>query len=83
MDRPVADVKMLARSGISDGVIISQIRNSRSVYRLSAADILDLKAGGVSEKVINYMINTTTTYRSTTPAPPPPSYERTAQFLLF
>jgi hypothetical protein len=68
-----ADVKMLARSGISDEVIISQIRNSRTVYHLSAADILDLKDAGVSEKVIDFMINTPSLYRSTRP-PPPPSY---------
>jgi hypothetical protein len=70
----VADVKMLAKSGISDEVIISQIRNSRTVYRLSAADILDLKDNGVSEKVIDFMINTPSTYGYTRPSPPPPSY---------
>jgi hypothetical protein len=68
-----ADVKMLAKSGVSDEVIISQIRNSRTVYHLSAADIVDLKDAGVSEKVIDYMINTPSTYRAT-PPPPPPSY---------
>lgn len=69
-----ADVKMLARSGISDDVIISQIRNSRTVYHLTAADILDLKDGGVSEKVIDFMINTPSMCRPTRPPPPPPSY---------
>jgi hypothetical protein len=67
----LADVKMLAKSGISDEVIISQIQNSRTVYRLGAADILDLKESGVSEKVIDFMINTPSTYRSTRP---PSSY---------
>jgi hypothetical protein len=65
----LADVKMLAKSGISDEVIISQIQNSRTVYHLSAADILDLKDSGVSEKVINFMINTPSTYRPTRPPP--------------
>ena len=69
-----ADVKMLAKSGISDEVIISQIRNSRTVYHLTAAEILDLKDAGVSEKVIDFMINTPSMYRSTRPPPPPPSY---------
>ncbi|MGO9244738.1 MAG: hypothetical protein ACLP0A_11375 [Verrucomicrobiia bacterium] len=69
-----ADVKMLAKSGISDDVIISQIRNSRTVYHLTAADILDLKDAGVSERVIDFMINTPSMYRSTRPPPPPPSY---------
>jgi hypothetical protein len=69
-----ADVKMLAKSGISDEVIISQIRNSRTVYHLTAADILDLKAAGVNESVIDFMINTPSMYRSMRPPPPPPSY---------
>ena len=67
----VADVKMLAKSGISDEVIISQIRNSRTVYRLSAAEILDLKDSNVSEKVIDFMINTPSLYGATRPPPPP------------
>ena len=70
----LADVKMLAKSGVSDEVILSQIRNSHTVYRLNAADILDLKDSGVSEKVIDFMINTPTMYRSMRPPPPPPSY---------
>jgi hypothetical protein len=68
------DIKMLAKSGVSDEVILSQIRNSHTVYRLSAADILDLKDAGVSEKVIDFMINTPSLYRSSRPPPPPPSY---------
>jgi len=54
----VADVKALAKTGISDDVISSQIRNSRTVYRLSAPDIIDLRDSGVSDKVIDFMINT-------------------------
>lgn len=54
----VADIKMLAKGGISEEVILSQIRNSHAVYRLSTAEILDLKDAGVSEKVIDFMINT-------------------------
>ena len=70
----IADVKMLAKSGLSDEVIISQIRNSRAVFHLTAAEILDLKAAGVSEKVIDFMINTPSAYRPMRPPPPPPSY---------
>jgi hypothetical protein len=42
-------------------VIVSQIRNSRTVFRLSSADIIDLKNSGVDENVIDFMINTATT----------------------
>jgi hypothetical protein len=77
----VADVKALVKAGISDDLIISQIRNSRTIYRLSTADILDLKNSGVSEKVIDFMINTPTQVQPADAAgvvgnpPPPPVVE--------
>jgi outer membrane lipoprotein SlyB len=80
----VADVKALAQAGISDNVIISQIRNSHTVYRLNAADIIDLRNAGVSNQVIDFMINTpgtvggastatqaTAVYVAQPPPPPP------------
>ena len=75
----LADVKALAKAGVSDEVIISQIRNSRTAYHLSTAEIIDLKDAGVSEKVIDFMINTpngvhasppASTPTATVPAPP-------------
>lgn len=74
-----ADVKALVKAGVSDDVIISQINNSHTIYHLSAADIIDLHNAGVSERLINYMINTTnsapatpTTTTVVQEAPPPP-----------
>ena len=57
----VEDIKALAKAGLNDDLIVSQIRNSGTVYRLTAADIILLKNSGVSEKVIDYMINTPNT----------------------
>jgi hypothetical protein len=54
----VADVKALAKAGLSDKLILNQIRNSHVVYHLTAVEIIDLRESGVSEKVIEYMINT-------------------------
>jgi len=65
----VADVKALARAGVSDDVIISQIRNSRTVYRLTAPEIIELHEAGVSPKVIEFMINTPTTVGGAASAP--------------
>jgi hypothetical protein len=59
----VADVKALATAGLSDDVILSHIRNSHPVYHLTTAEIIDLKKSGVSEKVIDFMINTASTER--------------------
>jgi outer membrane lipoprotein SlyB len=80
----IADVKALAKAGIGEDVIISQIANSRTVFHLSAAEIIDLRDSGVSDKVVNYMICTpstvgasaettrgTTTYIQQAPPPAP------------
>jgi len=69
----VADVKALAQTGVSDDVIINQIRNSHTVYHLSSSDIIDLHNSGVSENVINFMINTPSTTVQTVTAPSTPS----------
>ncbi|MCX7887016.1 MAG: glycine zipper domain-containing protein [Verrucomicrobiae bacterium] len=58
----LADIKAMSKAGVSDEVIISQIRNSRTVYRLTTAEIIDLKESGVSQKVIDFMINTPSLY---------------------
>jgi outer membrane lipoprotein SlyB len=54
----IADVKALARAGVSDDVIISQIQGSHTVFNLSSADIIDLHSSGVSDKVVTFMIST-------------------------
>jgi len=76
----VADVQSLALAGISDDLIISQIRNSHTVYHLTTSDIITLKNSGVSERVIDFMINTPSQTPSaqvsgvvgSSPPPPPP-----------
>jgi len=73
----VADVKALAKAGVSDEVVITQIQNSRTAFHLSADDIIDLHDAGVSDNVVDYLISTanmpgapvTTTVVE---APPPP-----------
>ncbi|HUA65178.1 MAG TPA: YXWGXW repeat-containing protein [Alphaproteobacteria bacterium] len=62
------DIKALVRAKVSDDVIISQIQNSHTIYRLSPQDIIDLHAAGVSDRVVNFMIATVNS-----PPPPPPT----------
>lgn len=64
-----ADIKMMVKAGISDEVIMSQIRNTHAAYRLTTAEILDLKDSGVSEKVIDFMINSPSLYQQAPPRP--------------
>jgi hypothetical protein len=53
----VPEVLQLARAKISDRTIIAYIRNSGTVYRLNASQIVYLKQQGLSEAVIAAMIN--------------------------
>lgn len=53
----LTDVVQLTQRGVSDVVIVNQIRQSRSTYRLSSADIEMLKANHVSDRVIIEMQN--------------------------
>ncbi len=78
----VADVKAMAQARVGDDIIISQIQNSRTVYHLSAGDIIDLRNAGVSERVVQFMVNTPSlaaSYPQQAPvveqAPPPPPSE--------
>jgi uncharacterized protein YcfJ len=77
----VADVKALVAAKISDDTVIAQIQSSHTVYHLSTADIIDLHNSGVSEKVVDYMINTPSTAGSApaetvvAEAPPAPPVE--------
>lgn len=54
----VDDVKEMAKNGLSDDVIIDQIKSTHSIYYLTADQIISLKKAGVSQKVIDYMIQT-------------------------
>jgi hypothetical protein len=53
-----ADVKKMSQAGLSNTAIINQIQATSSIFYLSTADIIDLKNSGVSQRVINYMIQT-------------------------
>ena len=73
----------LAKAGISEDVIISQIKAARTVFHVSSADIIDLRDSGVTDKIVNYMIDTaavdanvpTTSTVVVQQAPPPPPVE--------
>jgi outer membrane lipoprotein SlyB len=75
----VADVEALVKAKVSDDVIIAQIQGSHTVYHLTSTDIIGLHNAGVSDRVVNFMIDTvnstpppaTTTVVATTTEPPP------------
>ena len=52
----IYDIKQMSNAGIDDKVIIRQIEATHSRFSLSTADIIDLKNAGVSQNVIDAMI---------------------------
>ncbi len=52
------DIIKLSQGGVSDETIIRYIRETRTTYNLSQYHIRKLQQGGVSQRVINYMIDT-------------------------
>jgi len=78
------DIKAMTHAGISDEIIISQIRNTHTAYRLTTSDIIDLHNAGVSPAVIDYMINAANTAGAppqqgiVNQAPPLPAQESVA-----
>jgi uncharacterized protein YcfJ len=54
----ISDVIALSRAGVSDEVIISQIRKTQTVYTLEPQDMIAMRQNGVSNYVIDTMVNT-------------------------
>jgi osmotically inducible lipoprotein OsmB len=70
------DVVAMVNSGVSEGVVIGQIRSTGTVYNLSANDILYLRSNNVSDGIISEM--QATAYRPQrvyTTAPPVVLYD--------
>ncbi len=53
----IEDIKAMSRAGIDDSTIIDMIRRTDSVYNLTSEQVIELQKAGVSQRVINYMIN--------------------------
>lgn len=53
----MAQVLQLSQAKISDGTIVTYIENSGTIYGLNASQIVYLKQQGVSEQVLNAMLN--------------------------
>ncbi len=52
------DIEKMSKSGIGDDKIIGVIQSTGSIYHLSSEDITELKNAGVSQRVIDYMLQT-------------------------
>jgi len=54
----VGDIIKLSQGGVSDDTIIRYVQHTRTTYNLSQAQINRLQEAGVSQRVINYMVDT-------------------------
>lgn len=69
----VQDVVKMKQAGLSDDVILSQVRNSGASYNLTADQIISLKSQNISDPVINALIsgNGSASAAPAMAAPPP------------
>ena len=56
------DIKELARAHVSDGVILRYLRDQGTVYYLNSDDVAGLRKAGVSQSIVDYMLQTPRMY---------------------
>jgi len=54
----ISDIIVLSKAGVNDDVIIDRIARTRSIFKLTAEEVSALIKEGVSNRVINFMLNT-------------------------
>jgi hypothetical protein len=52
------DIKALSRAHVRDAIILRYLRDHGTIYNLSSQDVTDLQKAGVSQSVIDYMMQT-------------------------
>ena len=62
------DIKALARAHVSDGVILRYLRDHGTVYFLNSDDVTSLRKAGVSQSIVDYMLQTPQGYGPGNPA---------------
>lgn len=55
---PLTSIANMASQGVPDAVIIAEIEKTRSVYKLNSQIITYLKQNGASDRLIDYMLQT-------------------------
>src|SRR5579863_1395541 len=69
MPLTVEDVVDLSKGGVAEDVIITKIRMNGKAFDLSAAEIVELKKLGVSDSIVNVLLDPA--YKLPPPPPPP------------
>ena len=55
-----ADIISMVKVGVPDEEIMRRIDATRTVFRLSSDDVIRLRNEGVSDRIVNYMLDTYT-----------------------
>ncbi len=58
----LVDIENLSHAQVNDGVILRYLRDTGTVYTLNSADVINLRRAGVSQSVIDYMLQTAREY---------------------
>src|ERR1700735_3122518 len=56
------DIKALTRAHVSDAVILRYLRDHGTVYYLNSGDVDGLRKAGVSQSIVDYMLQTPQMY---------------------
>jgi hypothetical protein len=56
------DIKALSHAGVSDGIILRYLRDQGTVYNLNSSDVGSLRKAGVSQSIVDYMLQTPRMY---------------------
>jgi hypothetical protein len=61
-DLSLYDIKALTHAGVSDGVILRYLRDQHTIYYLNSEDVTGLRKAGVSQSIVDYMLQTPRMY---------------------
>ena len=54
----LSDIKALSRAHVSDAIILRYLRDQGTVYSLNSSDVTSLRKAGVSQSIVDYMLQT-------------------------
>jgi hypothetical protein len=61
-DLSLYDIKALTRAHVNDGIILRYLRDRQTIYFLNSADVTGLRNAGVSQSIVDYMLQTAQMY---------------------
>jgi hypothetical protein len=68
------DIESLSRARVSDGAILRYMRDRATIYTLNSADVQELRNAGVSQSIVDYMLETPRMYAPVPVYPYPYGY---------